>query len=116
MHGRPITEGALQLPLPGTDAESAIDDMSGMENSEGPEGTESTAVTLGKSNETISQSHGCASADPNQHLSNLGTAKSIPVLQAELNSLQAQKSDAVRRFDRSISALEGALEILQRGS
>ena len=110
MHRRPVAEGALQLPLPGTEGEGAIDHMSEVESTEG------AAAALGKNTEMISQGHGCASAAPNQQLPNLGTATSIPVLQAELDSLKAQKSDAVRQFDDSILKLEGALAILRRGS
>ena len=116
MHRRPIAEGGLQVPLPGADGEGAFDDMSEMGESGGPETTGSTPVALGKSTEMITQSHGRASAGPSQQLPNRGTATSIPVLQAELDMLKAQKSEAIREFDDSISKLEGALAILRRDS
>ena len=90
-----------------------MDHVTDMESNEG---TESAPVALCKSNEMISQGHGCASAGPSQQLPNTGLATSIPVLQAELDSLKSQKLDAVRQFDDSILKLEGALAILRRGS
>ena len=116
MHGRPIAEEGLQLPPPGTEREGAIDDGSEMETLEGPGGTERTPVALDGSTKMVNQGHGYARADPGQQLSNRGTATSIPVLQAELDSLKAQKLEAVRGYDDSILKLEGALAILQRGS
>ena len=113
MHRRPIAEGSLPLPLPGTEGEGANDHMSEMESTEG---TESTPVALGKSTEIINQGNIHASTGPAQRLPTLGTATSIPVLQAELDLLKSQKVEAVREFDDSILKLEGALAILRRGS
>ncbi|KAM0802261.1 hypothetical protein BDR22DRAFT_887508 [Usnea florida] len=112
MHRRPTDKGGLQLPLPEIEGEGAFDDMSEMGESEGPETTGSTPVALGKSAEMITR----AGAAPSQQLPSRGTATSIPVLQAELDMLKAQKLDAVRQYDDSISKLEGALAILRRGS
>ena len=111
MHQRPTDEGGLQLPLPGIEGEGAFDDKSEMGESVGLETTGSTPLALGKSAEMITR----ASAAPSQQLPNRGTATSIPVLQAELDMLKAQKLEAVREFDDSILKLEGALAILRRG-
>ena len=111
-----MNEGGLQLPLPEREGGDAIDHMSEMENSEGAEGTESTPVALSESTEMINQGNDNASTHPGQQLSNRGPSTSIPVLQAELDWLKAQKLDAVSQFDDSISKLEGALTILRRGS
>ena len=113
MHTRPIERGGLQLPLPGTEEQDTIDHMSGIESSEG---TESTPVALGSKTEMISQGHACANDSSGLRFPSRGTATSIPVLQAELDSLKAQKLDAVREFEDSILKLEGALAILRRGS
>ena len=110
MHRRPIDEGDLQLPLPLIEGQDTMDHMSEMES------YESTPVAMGSKNEMITQGHACASAGPGQQFPNRGTATSIPVLQAELDLLRAQKLDAVGQFDSSILKLEGALAILRRGS
>ena len=87
-----------------------------MSETESTQGNESTLVALGKSTEMINQGNIHASADPSQRFPNRGPATSIPVLQAELDSLKAQKLNAVCQFDDSILKLEGALAILRRGS
>ena len=83
---------------------------------ESSEGTESTPVALGSNTKMISQGHACADDSPGHQFLSRGTATSIPVLQAELDLLKAQKLDAVSEFEDSILKLERALAIFRRGS
>lgn len=66
--------------------------------------------------ETMGQVHDQYSIALYQRPRNLRNDEPLQVFQAELDSLRAQKAEAVRRLDGAISTLEAALAVLRRDS
>lgn len=79
--------------------------------------TESTPRALAIGGETMGQAyHDQPSVASGQRSPNRQNSAPLQVLQAELDSLKAQKLESVSRLDEAISTLEAAVAVLQRGS
>ena len=111
MHGRSNNEGKNnKATLIGT-AEAETKCLSSMELGQSANGTPQAQATSDEITDNASDQANIASGQQSPHQQNSALVK---VVQAELDTVRAQKLEASRRFDGKISTLEAALVVLRQ--